>query len=316
MVMRNIAIHGFLIPLFAVCWTLRMNLWRSVVTLFLLCIGVFLLSHTRSTSAQHAAAASIRSYLGYDRNIYPGDEALPILRKTFAFTGYWLSPPPGEKSNSWSGKRELLRKQGFGFVVLFRGREEKDLKNIDDAAAKGELDARATVDAAQREGFSPQTIIYLDIEEGGRLSPKYHEYIIGWLWKVSPFYFRGGFYCSGIPVKEGKGKSITTCEDILDDLSPKSRGFSLWAYNDMCPPSPGCTFPENPLSPAVSGKQFCEKCIDVWQFAQSPRRKEFTARCPAEYAPDGNCYAPGDTAHAWFLDVNTATSPDPSGGAK
>ncbi len=114
-----------------------MNQLRSVVTLFLLCIGVFLLSQAPSIGAQNAAAASIRSYLGFDRNIYPGDEALPILRKTFAFTGYWLGPPPGEKSNSWSGKRELLRKQGFGFVVLFRGREEKDLKNIDDAAAKG-----------------------------------------------------------------------------------------------------------------------------------------------------------------------------------
>ncbi len=78
MVKRNTWIPGP--ALFAVCWTLRMNLWRSVVTLFLLCIGVFLLSHTRSTSAQHAAAASIRSYLGYDRNIYPGDEALPILK--------------------------------------------------------------------------------------------------------------------------------------------------------------------------------------------------------------------------------------------
>src|SRR5260370_28660466 len=160
MVMRNIAIHGFLIPLFAVCWTLRMNQLRSVVAVFLSCIGVFLLSHAPSIGAQNAAAASIRSYLGFVRNIYPGDEALPILRKTFAFTGYWLGPPPGEKSNSWSGKRELLRKQGFGFVVLFRGREENDLKKTYDAAAKSEIDAPETVDDATRDGFSPQTIIY------------------------------------------------------------------------------------------------------------------------------------------------------------
>ncbi len=293
-----------------------MNQLRSVVTLFLLCIGVFLLSQAPSIGAQHAAAASIRSYLGFDRNDYPGDTALPILRKTFSFASYWLSPPPGEITNTWAGKRELLRKQGFGFVVLFRGREEKDLKSIEDAAVKGEQDAQATVEAAQREGFSPQTIIYLDIEEGGRLSPNYHKYIIEWLWRVSPFYFRGGFYCSAIPVKEGKGKTITACEDILNDLFRRSREFSIWAYNDMCPPSPGCTFPENPPSPAVSGKEFCEKCIDVWQFAQSPRRKEFTAHCPAKYASDGNCYSPNDTAHKWFLDVNTATSPDPSGGAK
>jgi hypothetical protein len=38
--------------------------------------------------------------------------------------------------------------------------------------------------------------------------------------------------------------------------------------------------------------------------AQSPRRKEFTAHCPANYAADGNCYAPDDSAHKWFLDAN------------
>jgi len=52
----------------------------------------------------------------------------------------------------------------------------------------------------------------------------------------------------------------------------------------------------------------------VWQFAQAPRRKEFTARCAATYNADGNCYAPGDAAHAWFLDLNTASTADPSGG--
>lgn len=119
-----------------------------------------------------AQPARERSYLGFDRNIYPGDEALPILRKTFSFASYWLSPPPGETTNTWSGKRDILKMNGFGFVVLFRGREDEDLKSVEDAAQKGEADASATVGAAQREGFSAQSIIYLDIEEGGRLSPK------------------------------------------------------------------------------------------------------------------------------------------------
>jgi hypothetical protein len=272
--------------------------------------ALFLTSPNPQAAPEHS-----RSYLGFDRNVYPGDAALPVLRKTFAFTSYWLSRPPGEKTNTWSGKRELLRKDGFGFVVLFRGREEKGLKSMEDASTKGEEDARVTVEAAKREGFGPQTIIYLDIEEGGRLSPEYHKYIIRWLWNVTPA-FRGGFYCSGIPVMEGKGKTITSCEDIYNDLWQKSREFSLWAYNDVCPPSPGCAFPENPPSPSISEKGLCDTCIDIWQFAQSPRRRELTAHCPAKYAPDGNCYAPGDTAHAWFLDVNTATSADPSGGAK
>ena len=275
-------------------------------------LPLFLLLFIAAAFSPRAAAA--QTYLGFDRNEYPGDDALPILRKTFSFASYWLSPPPGETTNTWSGKRDLLRKNGFGFVVLFRGRKEKDLKSPEDAVSKGEEDARATVDAGQREGFSPQTIVYLDIEEGGRLSPNYHRYIVGWLWHLTPD-FRGGFYCSAIPVKEGREKAITTCEDIHADLWRKSREFSLWAYNVVCPPSPGCAHPKNPPNPGTPEKAFCENCVDIWQFVQSPKRKEFSARCTG-YAADNNCYAPGDTAHRWHLDVNTANSPDPSGGAK
>src|SRR5712692_345162 len=81
------------------------------------------------------------SYLGFDRNVYPGDASLPILRKTFAFSGYWLSPPPNEKTNTWLGKRELLRAQGFGFLVLYRGRDSSELKNEAMAHRLGTEDA-------------------------------------------------------------------------------------------------------------------------------------------------------------------------------
>jgi hypothetical protein len=38
-----------------------------------------------------------QSYLGFDRNTYPGDANLKALHQTFAYTGYWLNNPPGEK---------------------------------------------------------------------------------------------------------------------------------------------------------------------------------------------------------------------------
>ena len=279
----------------------------------LLACGLALAATKELRLSNWRAATTKKNYLGFDRNIYPGDGALAILRKTFSFASYWLSPPPGEKANTWSGKRELLKKNGFGFVVLYRGRGENDLKSVEDASAKGETDAQATVEAAQREGFGPETIVYLDIEEGGRLSANYHAYIIGWLWHLTPS-LRGGFYCSGIPVQEGKGKSITSCQDIYNDLWRRSREFSIWSYNDACPPSPGCTFAESPPSPKAVDRD-CETCTSIWQYTQSPRRKEFAARCPG-YARDNNCYAPSDTAHQWFLDLDSATSADPSGGAK
>jgi hypothetical protein len=263
-----------------------------------------------SPQASVAPETTPRSYLGFDRNIYPGDEALPRLRKTFTFASYWLSPPPGEKKNTWLGKRELLRSLGFGFLVLYRGRDSREFKNEATAKRIGTQDAKNAVAAAKSEGFASGTIIFLDIEEGGRLPANYHAYLAVWSEELTHAGYHPGVYCSGMPVKEGASGTITTADDIRSDGA--SRDVTIWAYNDFCPPSPGCTFPEDPPPPSASGIG----SATIWQFAQSPRRKEFTAHCPAKYAPDGNCYAPSDPAHKWFLDVNTATSPDPSHGAK
>jgi hypothetical protein len=290
---------------------MRFLLFFSIL-LCALCVSALTFSSAFYVSPLVARETSeySRSYLGFDRNIYPGDAALPILRKTFVFTSYWLSPPPGEKRNTWKGKRELLVIHGFGFLVLYRGRDSSELKNEADAGEKGNKDASAAVAAAKEEGFPAATIIFLDIEEGGRLPETYHAYLRVWMEQLIGAGFVPGVYCSGISVKEEPGVSITTAEDIRAQAA--SREIIVWAYNDACPPSPGCAFPENPPAPSASGISYAT----VWQFAQSPRRREFTARCPAKYSPDGNCYAPGDTARKWFLDVNTATSADPSGEAK
>ncbi len=46
------------------------------------------------------------TYLGLDRNDYPGDQNMAALRQTFAFTGYWLNNPPGANRNTWKGNRK------------------------------------------------------------------------------------------------------------------------------------------------------------------------------------------------------------------
>ena len=184
------------------------------------------------------AAAPTTSYLGFDQNIYPGNAALAMLRKTFSFTGYWISPPPEETTNTWQGKREVLRKLDFGFLVLYRGRESKDLKSGADAATKGKSDASDAAASARREGFQPNTIIFLDIEEGGRLGETYHAYLRAWADALKSAGYRPGVYCSAIAVKEGKGVSITTADDIRANEAP--REFFYWVYNDVCPPAPGC----------------------------------------------------------------------------
>jgi Domain of unknown function (DUF1906) len=264
----------------------------------------------RESSSRTSVAPPKTSYLGFDRNIYPGDPAFPTLRQTFAFTGYWLNSPPGEKSNTWIGKRDFLLKSGFGFLVLFRGRDSHEFKKNSDGPAKGSLDAEATVAAAKKEGFPTGTIVFLDIEEGGRLSTTYHAYLHAWLDGLARSGYRAGVYCSGMPAKESGGITILTADDIRANAG--SREFVFFVFNDACPPSPGCVFPSAAPSVASSGVAYGQ----AWQYAQSPRRKEFTARCPTGYNRNGNCYNPNDASHEWDLDADTATSADPSNGAR
>jgi hypothetical protein len=246
------------------------------------------------------------SYLGFDRNDYPGDANLKTLRQTFSYTGYWLNRPPGERTNTWAGHRTAVESAGFGFLVLFNGRLYAQLKTVANAKRLGQSDARSAAAAAQREGFPGSAIIFLDQEEGGRMLPEQKAYIYAWVDGITAAGFRAGIYCSGMPATDDG--NVVTAEDIRQ--SAGKREIVYWAINDGCPPAPGCVFPQSPPSPAQSGVGFAE----VWQFAQSPQRKDVAGRC-TNYGRGGNCYAPGvDGAQRIHVDLNTATSPDPSHG--
>ena len=253
-----------------------------------------------------AQAADPPAFLGFDRNDYPGDGNLKELHKTYAYTGYWLNNPPGAKTNNWRGKRYKIESAGFGFLVLFNGRLDRDLRTY--AGELGRSDARAAINAAKREGFPPHTIIFLDQEEGGRLLPEQKAYLFAWIDGIIEAGFRAGIYCSGMPAPEEDGKTVITAEDIRQ--SAGKRKISYWVTNDACPPSPGCATSLQPPAPSASGIPFA----DIWQFAQSPRRKEVAASC-RRYNQDGNCYAE-TTGQPVHVDLNTANSPDPSQGRR
>jgi hypothetical protein len=208
-------------------------------SLRLFCPILFLcgLAAVPTLAPQNVKAPSPATYLGFDCDEYPGDDALPSLRKTFYFTSYWLSPPPGEKRSTWFGKRALLQSQGFGFAVLFNGRESRTLRNSADARQKATLDAQSAVKFAEEEGFAKGTVIFLDIEEGGRLPAPYYEYLQAWSNTLAKAGYRAGVYCSAIPVDEGQGVHITTAQDIQAHVT--SPGLDYWVYNDACPPAFG-----------------------------------------------------------------------------
>ncbi|NYF88107.1 DUF1906 domain-containing protein [Tunturiibacter empetritectus] len=250
-------------------------------------------------------------YIGFDSNDYPGDEALPALSRHFAFVGYWLNNPPGERQNGWIGKRETLVRNGFGFLVLFNGRLEAEIKKEKRSgtspASLGTKDATAAVVAAHRQNFAANTIIFLDQEEGGRLTEDQSAYLLAWTEAVAHLGYLPGVYGSGQPVGDGPGKTITTVQNIREQVAAQHlHHIVIWAYQDACPPANGCSLKPPPLDSSGTPD------IAVWQYAQSPRRKEITAACGKTYAADGNCYTP-DLPN-FPLDLSVSSSADPSHG--
>lgn len=255
------------------------------------------------------AQAQSPAYLGLDLNNYPGDANLKILHQTFSYTGYWLNPPPGERANTWVGHRAAVESAGFGFLVLFNGRLYAQLKTMANATRLGRSDAASAAAAARREGFPKAAIIFLDQEQGGRMLPEQKAYIYAWVDGIAAAGFRAGIYCSGMAAADDG--NVVTAQDIREHAirdHGAGRDITYWVTNDACPPAPGCAFPQRPPSPAESGVAFAE----VWQFAQSPQRRDVAGRC-TNYSGDGNCHAPGIAApDGLAIDVNSATSADPS----
>jgi hypothetical protein len=266
---------------------------------------------TQTSAGTNTASRPAESFVGFDRNDYPGDDTMLSMRKVFSFTGYWLTNPPGEHANTWTGKRELLRSQGWGFLVLANGKLDAEIlkakKSGTSPAALGKSDAANAIAAARREGFPAQTIVFLDQEEGGRLLEEQAAYLLAWTEAVAASNYRPGVYASGQRVQDDPGVWIDTIEDIRARVK-KGGLHEVAIFNalDQCPPSPGCTLQTKPLSAAP------DLNLTAWQYSQSPRRPEITQSCVSTYAADGNCYAPGFPQV--FLDMDAADSADPSHG--
>jgi hypothetical protein len=274
-------------------------------------------------AATKAAGASTEAegqpaFLGFDRNTYPGDARLPELHKHFAFAGYWLNNPPGAQQNTWTGHRAAMVQAGFGFVVLFNGRLDAEIRHAKMAPdALGRQDAQSAIAAAQREGFPAGTIVFLDQEEGGRLLGEQSAYFFGFTEAIAASPYRAGSYLSGQPSDDGPGTNgkrimITTAQDVRETVAAKHlHPVALWVAQDACPPAPGCTVEASAVE-HLRARDSGTLDAAVWQYAQSPQRPELTRACAATYAKDGNCYA--GVTQDLYLDLNVAGSADPSHG--
>jgi hypothetical protein len=154
-----------------------------------------IISSVSALQQRDSGAPPSVGHLGFDRNEYPGDDNLSVLRRTFEFAGYWLNNPPGATSNSWTGKRKVVQAAGFGFMVIFNGRTYAQIKAAGNATNLGSSDAVEAVKAARREGFPPRTIIFIDQEQArwkassratslSSCLGRRREIVGGWSWRV------------------------------------------------------------------------------------------------------------------------------------
>jgi hypothetical protein len=188
-------------------------------------------------------------------------------------------------------KRETLKTQGWGFGVLYLGRQAADV-NL--TAAQGQADAQDAATLGTKASFPAETRIYLDVEQGGFLSTAFVAYIKAWLTELdtnTPF--APAVYCS----------FSRTADQIRTAAGPLSPRF--WVFRLGCPPSPGCQRPTPAPHPTLSGITYAH----AWQYAQSGLPQ---AGC-ADFTSTGNCNLVS-AGRGFPVDLDTAISSNPSSG--
>lgn len=235
------------------------------------------------------SSAAVTYYFGFDRSTYPGTTVMQdwwITNPSF-FTGFYLAPAPHHSNTSWMSRRTTLRNMGWGFAVIYVGRQAADGSLL--TAAQGRTDAHNATALAAQAGFPSLSFIFLDIETGGSLSTAFINYIVGYATEMrGSTVYNPGIYCS-----------YTSAAQIQTALGSTYAEF--WCWRLGCPPSQGCHQTPPAPNPTGCGVPFAH----VWQYAQSG----IPGSCSG-FQSNGNCnFASGGTGYPVDLDVAIRSNP-------
>lgn len=177
-----------------------------------------------AAAVRQTVAEARRGFLGFDTNVYPGDEAMREWKTAspYEWVGYYL-PAPCHKDPSWSGKRERLEAMGWGIAVIYVGQQvwggipttpgityisrrvraggtkrSPRYRTVREArrvaigecsaarvdAAHGTREAEDAVAKTAAEGFPRGTVIYLDIERVEVMPQRFRDYYMAWTDRV------------------------------------------------------------------------------------------------------------------------------------
>jgi hypothetical protein len=148
-------------------------------------------SRSATTPTEHLDAASMAGVLtttahfpGFDTGSYPGDNVMDHwFGNPYVFTGYYLEAPchNSSKFRPWTGHRETLKQIGWGFIVLYVGRQGSGCGSGSLTRAQGLADASDAISKAQADGMPDRATIFLDVERMETLSADLIRYMRGWL---------------------------------------------------------------------------------------------------------------------------------------
>jgi hypothetical protein len=140
-------------------------------------------THNTATAAVPTAAASPH-FPGFDTGSFPGEN---VMRKwfghPFVFTGFYLEAPCHNVANftSYSGHRQLLKDIGWGFVVLYVGRQAAGCGADKLTREQGLTDGADAIGKAKGDGFPQGATIFLDVERMEVTSAKMLNYMRAWI---------------------------------------------------------------------------------------------------------------------------------------
>ena len=136
---------------------------------------------------------------GFDAGDYPGDAAVTAWSgagSPFQFISFYLQAPcHGAKFITYAGRYGFLKAQGWGFAIVYVGRQQKGCGSKSLSQANGATDGADAIDKSKAEGFPGNSIVYLDVEPfDGAISPAMKDYAGAWI----DAFLRDGTYRPGI----------------------------------------------------------------------------------------------------------------------
>ncbi|MGJ5065220.1 glycoside hydrolase domain-containing protein [Bradyrhizobium oligotrophicum] len=191
------------------------------------------------------------AFAGFDLLSYPGDDTMQWIKSNtnISFVGFYLAPAPSRPNSDWMGNYRVLADQGWGFAPIYVGQQELGQPGSHNLTGEqGTIDGRSATDLMFQAGFPPNSIVYLDCEQGGPASNATLEYVGAWVdaVRLSVNTYAPGIYCS-----------YTTVASLLA-IRPD---IPAWVWH-ITNPAQGAIFPTP--DPAASG------CLQatVWQYFQ------------------------------------------------